>query len=64
MGMFSITNMSLNADVQVPFLGKVVTVGFSFCTRERPFTIAVAFIGGGGWFGIRLSADGLEVLWR
>ena len=62
MGMFSITNMSLNADVQVPFLGKVVTVGFSFCTRERPFTIAVAFIGGGGWFGIRLSADGLEVL--
>jgi hypothetical protein len=62
MGMFSITNMSLNADVQVPFLGKAVTVGFSFCTRERPFTIAVAFIGGGGWCGIRLSADGLEVL--
>ena len=62
MGMFSITNMSLNADVQVPFLGTVVTVGFSFCTRERPFTIAVAFIGGGGWCGIRLSADGLEVL--
>jgi hypothetical protein len=62
MGMFSITNMSLNADVQVPFLGKAVTVGFSFCTRERPFTIAVAFIGGGGWVGIRLSAHGLEVL--
>ncbi|WP_353641773.1 hypothetical protein [Mesorhizobium sp. WSM2239] len=62
MGMFSITNMSLNADVQVPFLGKAVTVGFSFCTRDRPFTIAVAFIGGGGWCGIRLSANGLEVL--
>ena len=62
MGMFSITNMSLNADVQVPFLGKAVTVGFSFCARERPFTIAVAFIGGGGWCGIRLSAEGLEVL--
>jgi hypothetical protein len=62
MGMFSITNMSLNADVQVPFLGKAVTVGFSFCTRDRPFTISVAFIGGGGWCGIRLSADGLEVL--
>ncbi len=61
-GMFSITNMSLNADVQVPFLGKAVTVGFGFCSRERPFTIAVAFIGGGGWCGVRLSADGLEVL--
>ncbi len=62
MGVFSITNMSLNADIQVPFLGKAVTVGFSFCTRERPFIIAVAFIGGGGWCGVRLSADGLEVL--
>lgn len=61
-GMFSITNMSLGADVQVPFLGKAVTVGFNFCTRERPFTLAVAFLGGGGWCGIRASAHGLEVL--
>jgi hypothetical protein len=62
LGMFSITNLSLGADVQVPFLGKAVTVGFNFCTRERPFTIAVAFLGGGGWCGIRASAEGLEVL--
>jgi hypothetical protein len=61
-GMFSITNLSLGADVQVPFIGKAVTVGFNFCTREDPFTIAVAFLGGGGWCGIRCSADGLEVL--
>jgi hypothetical protein len=62
LGMFSISNLSLNADVQVPFIGKAVTVGFSFCTRERPFTLAVAFLGGGGWCGIRASANGLEVL--
>jgi hypothetical protein len=62
LGMFSITNLSLGADVQVPFLGKAVTIGFNFCSRERPFTIAVAFIGGGGWCGIRASAHGLEVL--
>ena len=62
LGMFSITNLSLGADVQVPFLGKAVTVGFNFCTREKPFTIAVAFLGGGGWCGIRCSAHGLEVL--
>jgi hypothetical protein len=49
LGMFSITNLSLGADVQVPFFGKSVTVGFNFCSREKPFTIAVAFIGGGGW---------------
>ena len=49
-GVFNLSNMSLGADVQVPFLGKSVTVGFNFCTRERPFTLAVLFIGGGGWF--------------
>ena len=48
--------------MQVPFLGKAVTVGFNFCTRERPFTLAVAFIGGGGWLVLRLSPDGLDVL--
>ena len=61
-GVFNLSNMSLGADVQVPFLGKAVTVGFNFCTRERPFTIAVVFIGGGGWFLLRLSPDGLDVL--
>ena len=61
-GVFNLSNVSLGADVQVPFLGKSVTVGFNYCTRERPFTIAVAFIGGGGWFLIRLSPDGLDVL--
>jgi hypothetical protein len=61
-GVFTLSNISLGADVQVPFLGKAVTVGFNFCTRERPFTLAVAFIGGGGWFLLRLSPDGLDVL--
>jgi hypothetical protein len=61
-GAFSITNLSLGADVLVPFLGKAVSIGFNFCTRERPFTITVMFLGGGGWAGIRASAHGLEVL--
>ena len=61
-GVFALSNISLGADVQVPFLGKAVTVGFNFCTRERPFTLQVTFIGGGGWFLMRLSPDGLDVL--
>ncbi len=61
-GVFNLSNISLGADVQVPFLGQAVTVGFNFCTRERPFTLAVVFIGGGGWFLIRLSPDGLDAL--
>ena len=61
-GVFSLSNMSLGADVRVPFLGETLTVGFNFCTRERPFVLAVVFLGGGGWFLIRLSPRGLEVL--
>ncbi len=61
-GVFSLSNMSLAADVRVPFLGDIVSVGFGFCTRERPFNLAVMCLGGGGWFGIRLSPRGLEVL--
>jgi hypothetical protein len=61
-GVFALSNVSLGADVQVPFLGNAVTVGFNFCTRERPFTLQVTFIGGGGWFLMRLSPDGLDVL--
>ncbi len=61
-GVFNLSNMSLGADIQVPFLGKSVTVGFNFCTRERPMTLTVMAIGGGGWFMIRLAPDGLDVL--
>jgi len=61
-GIFTLANLSLGADVQVPFLGDQVTVGFNFCTRERPFTLAVAFLGGGGWFGMRIGPEKLELL--
>jgi hypothetical protein len=61
-GVFNLSNMSLGADVSIPFLGKSVTVGFNFCTRERPFTLTVMCLGGGGWFLIRVAPDGLDIL--
>lgn len=61
-GAFNLSNMSLGADVNVPFLGKSVTVGFNFCTRERPFTLTVMCLGGGGWFLIRVAPTGLDIL--
>lgn len=61
-GVFALQNMSLGADCHVPFLGESVTVGFNFCTRERPFALTVSFIGGGGFFGLRISPQGLDVL--
>jgi hypothetical protein len=61
-GVFNLSNISLGADTRVPFLGETLTVGFAFCRRERPFGLAVTFIGGGGWFLLRLAPDGLQVL--
>ena len=61
-GVFNLSNMSLGADVKVPFLGETITFGFNFCSREQPFVLSVVFLGGGGWFLIRLSPKGLEVL--
>ena len=61
-GVFALQNMSLGADCHVPFLGESVSVGFNFCTRERPFALTVSFIGGGGFFGLRISPQGLDLL--
>ncbi len=61
-GVFSLENISLGADVNVPFLGEAVTAGFAFCSREKPFRLTVMMIGGGGFVGIRLSPKGLVVL--
>ena len=62
-GVFSLENISLGADARVPFLGnEALTIGFNFCTREKPFRLTVMMIGGGGFVGIRLSPRGLVLL--
>jgi hypothetical protein len=61
-GVFALENMSLGADVSIPFLGDAVTVGFYFCTRDKPFRLTVMCVGGGGFVGIRLSPKGLVLL--
>lgn len=61
-GVFSLENISLGADVHVPFLGEAITVGFNFCSREKPFVLTVCCIGGGGFVSLRLSAEKLVLL--
>ncbi|KJY43474.1 hypothetical protein VR41_03065 [Streptomyces sp. NRRL B-1568] len=62
-GVFNLSNLSLAADVDLPFIGpEPPSVGFSFCTRERPFTLAVSMLGGGGFFAVRVNLKGLQRL--
>jgi hypothetical protein len=58
-GVFSLENIGLGLEARTPFLGEAVTVGFNFCTRERPFALTVMMFGGGGFFGLRASPKGL-----
>jgi hypothetical protein len=61
-GVFSLTNLSFNAAVDIPFTGDPARVRFSFCTRDQPFLLSVLIFGGGGFVGVALGTDGMEML--
>jgi hypothetical protein len=61
-GAFSLENINLGAEARVPFLGEAVTVGFNFCSKERPFVLTVMAFGGGGFVGLRAAPKGLVLL--
>ena len=61
MGIFSIQNISLSAGLMIPFTGEPVRVRFAFSEREHPFIVTVSLFGGGGFFGIAVGADGIEM---
>lgn len=61
-GMFSLSNLSLGAGFTVPFIGQPLSVRFNFCTREQPFCLTVAMLGGGGFFGITVDPKGVQLL--
>ncbi len=61
-GVFSIQNISIGCGFEVPFIGNPLSVNFNFCTREEPFILTVLCIGGGGFFGMKLSPKGMLLL--
>lgn len=61
-GVFSLEHMAISAALEVPFLGDALTFRFGFCSRESPFVVTVAMLGGGGFFGVTISPKGLVAL--
>ncbi|MEV5508338.1 hypothetical protein [Streptomyces orinoci] len=61
-GVFSLENLRLDASLELPFIGGPLKVGFAFCSREAPFRLTVSMLGGGGFFGIVLTAKRVAVL--
>ena len=61
-GVFSLQNLSLGARFTVPFLGDALSVRFNFCERQTPFLLTVMCFGGGGFFAVTMTPDGIKTL--
>ena len=62
LGVMSLTNMKIDVGLTIPFDGGPVNLRFAFCSREAPFTLTVWVFGGGGFVGLVVSAEGVELL--
>jgi hypothetical protein len=58
-GILSIENLAVSATLSLPFLAPL-GLKVAFSSREHPFLVTVAFIGGGGYFILDVGADGIH----
>jgi hypothetical protein len=61
-GVFSVENISLGAALELSFIGDPIRFRFHFSERQHPFLVTVSLLGGGGFFGLELGPDGVELL--
>lgn len=57
LGIFVLQDISLSAGFFLPFIGGAAGLRFAFCERDHPFLLTVSLFGGGGFFGLDLSAE-------
>ncbi|WP_159930869.1 MULTISPECIES: hypothetical protein [Nocardia] len=57
-GVFSLTNLAIEAGVTLSLVNKPLTVDFKFATRQRPFLVTVSGLGGGGYLELAVAAGG------
>jgi hypothetical protein len=61
-GIFQLTDVSLGADLTLPFTGNKPRLRFNFCEREHPCLLTVAMLGGGAFLGFGVGLDGIELI--
>nr|WP_321406552.1 hypothetical protein [uncultured Carboxylicivirga sp.] len=61
-GICMISNISLGANITLPFTGAPLTMGFNFCKRENPFLLTISCFGGGGYFMMVTTLQGIQSL--
>ncbi|MEU5659170.1 hypothetical protein ABZ802_26630 [Streptomyces sp. NPDC047737] len=61
-GVFSLQNLSLTAGLTIPFEASSIRFRFGICSREDPFLVSVSLFGGGGFFAMEVSSEGIELV--
>src|SRR5262249_52133068 len=61
-GVFSLKNIAFSAGLTIPLLDGKPIVDFGFARRDNPFLLAIAFLGGGGFFHIEIDTGGIRML--
>lgn len=59
-GIFALEHVSLGAGFVLPFDAKPAEVRFNFAERQRPFSLTVSLLGGGGFFAIGVGTEGVR----
>ncbi len=59
-GIFALEHVSLGAGFTLPFDAKPAEVRFNFAERQRPFSLTVSLLGGGGFFAIGVGTEGVR----
>lgn len=61
-GVFALKDVVLSTSLELPFMDGRPTLDFAISSREHPFNLTVAFLGGGGFFHIQIDTLGVKML--
>lgn len=61
-GVFGLQNLTLTAGLAIPFEASPIRFRFGICSREDPFLVSVSLFGGGGFFAMEVSSQGIELV--
>ncbi|MEV7242895.1 hypothetical protein AB0N92_16825 [Streptomyces sp. NPDC093248] len=59
-GVFMLSNLSLAAEVTIPFGDEPVSFKFSVAEPQHPFHLTVSLLGGGGYFLMKVDTAGIR----
>lgn len=61
-GIMSLENMAMSVNAKLPFTGDPFRLRFAFNSRENPFLLTVSLFGGGGFFALETTTEGVQLM--